>query len=225
MLVKSHHVWRPWTLPEKVTFLWFIIDGFTHLTIELAYVILAFTTTAKDSDSYWATIWKEYSKADARWEVRDPNVMSLECITVCLGPLCLLTAWYYLHRRPERYVMQVIISTCELYGGIMTFLPDWIQGSPNLNGSTFRYLWIYLVFMNGLWVIVPALLLWDGVAHINAAVSASRVGEPLPVTREDKDTDRGRKKVPGAPSTEWYKWTLGLIVLYCVLIPGVLMTA
>ena len=44
---------------------------------------------------------------------------------------------------------------------------EWFDGSPNLNGSEFSLLWIYLVFMNGLWVVIPALLVWDGMARIS----------------------------------------------------------
>lgn len=44
---------------------------------------------------------------------------------------------------------------------------EWIEGNPNLNGSNFNLLWIYLVFMNGLWVVVPLLLLWDSYARIS----------------------------------------------------------
>lgn len=61
-------------------------------------------------------------------------------------------------------------------------LNQWVDGSPNLNGSSFVLLWvllfhmvlsfnsfiqIYLVFMNGLWVVLPALLLWDSFAHVS----------------------------------------------------------
>ena len=50
--------------------------------------------------------------------------------------------------------------------GFMTFAPEWVEGSPNLDGSSFTLLWIYLVFMNGLWVLVPGILLWDSAAVI-----------------------------------------------------------
>jgi hypothetical protein len=43
---------------------------------------------------------------------------------------------------------------------------EWLEGSPNLDGSTFSLLWIYLVFMNGLWVVIPLLLLWDSFARL-----------------------------------------------------------
>lgn len=41
----------------------------------------------------------------------------------------------------------------------MTFCPDWLIGSPNLNVKNWLYLWVYLVFFNGVWVVVPGLLL------------------------------------------------------------------
>lgn len=43
----------------------------------------------------------------------------------------------------------------------MTFCPEWVQGSPNLDTSNWLYLWIYLVFFNGIWVVVPLLLLYQ----------------------------------------------------------------
>lgn len=49
----------------------------------------------------------------------------------------------------------------------VSYFVEWIEGSPNLNGSDFNLLWIYLVFMNGLWVVVPLLLLWDSFARIS----------------------------------------------------------
>ena len=39
-------------LQEKVALVWFLLDAFTHLTIELGYVVLALTTTAERSDTY-----------------------------------------------------------------------------------------------------------------------------------------------------------------------------
>uniref|UniRef100_A0A3Q1EWH6 EBP like n=1 Tax=Acanthochromis polyacanthus TaxID=80966 RepID=A0A3Q1EWH6_9TELE len=59
----------------------------------------------------------------------------------------------------NKHFLQVALSVCELYGGWMTFCPDWLMGSPHLDTSSRLYLWVYLVFFNGLWVLVPVLLL------------------------------------------------------------------
>lgn len=160
---------KPFSFAEKITIVWFLIDAFTHLTIELGYVYLALGETARKSDSYLGHIWREYGRADARWAVRDANVISIEILTVLVGVLCLFMIYGTIYRAPWRHVLQMVVCVAELYGGWMTFAPEWIEGSPNLNGSSFELLWIYLFFMNGLWVVVPALLLWDSAARLTEA--------------------------------------------------------
>lgn len=152
---------------EVISIIWFTIDAFTHLTIELGYVILALTTTAEKTDNYLGHIWREYGRADSRWAVRDPNVISIEIATVLMGVLCFVELYGVMYRSSWRHVLVVIICVAELYGGWMTFAPEWIEGSPNLDGSSFELFWIYLVFMNGLWVLVPLILLWDSCSRIS----------------------------------------------------------
>lgn len=48
-----------------------------------------------------------------------------------------------------------------LYGGWMTFFPDWLMGSPNFNTSSWLYFWVYLVFFNSVWVLIQVQLLWQ----------------------------------------------------------------
>lgn len=111
------------TFPEWVTLVWFGIDAFTHLSIELGYVCLALTTTAAKSDTYLGHIWREYGRADARWAIRDANVISIEIATVTVGILCLFQIYGVIKRSSWRHVLQVIICVAELYGGWMTFAP------------------------------------------------------------------------------------------------------
>jgi len=49
--------------------------------------------------------------------------------------------------------------------GFMTFAPEWLTGSPNLDTSNFMYLWVYLVFFNCLWVAFPLYAMW--VSYVN----------------------------------------------------------
>lgn len=89
---------------------------------------------------------KEYSAADFRWGVADPTVVSLEILTVLgAGPLCLYIASKIAKRDPARHYWIIVLSTAELYGGWMTFCPEWLTGSPNLNTSNWLHLWVYLV--------------------------------------------------------------------------------
>lgn len=121
---------RPFTFQEQLALIWYIIDANTHLTIELGYVWLALTSTAKKSDSFLGFIWREYGRADARWAVRDVNVISIEIMTVLMGILCLFQIYGTYYRKPWRHPMQILICVAELYGGWMTFAP----------GTMYRYL-------------------------------------------------------------------------------------
>lgn len=76
-------------------------------------------------------------------------------------------------------------------GGWMTFAPEWLTGilfafgvfffrcipltpypgSKALNTSNPMYLWLYLWFFNGLWVVVPALLMYQSYSVFVKALS------------------------------------------------------
>ncbi|OBS66741.1 hypothetical protein A6R68_04713 [Neotoma lepida] len=105
---------------------------------------------------------KEYGKADARWLYSDPTIVSLELLTVVLdGFLALVLIYAIVKEKYYRHFIQITLCVCELYGGWMTFFPEWLVGSPNLNTKNWLYFWVYLVFFNGLWVLIPGLLLWQ----------------------------------------------------------------
>ena len=141
-------------------------------------------------NSATAKLWQEYAKADKRWGGADLTVISLELLTVFgAGPL----AFYIceLVRQQESggklWFWASILATGELYGGkglvaqafrspswlmrsgFMTFCPEWLTGSPNLDTSNFMYLWVYLVFFNMLWVWFPLFVLYESYKSINLA--------------------------------------------------------
>ena len=51
----------------------------------------------------------------------------------------------------------------------MTFAPELLSGSPNLDTSNFMYLWVYLVFFNMLWVWFPFWVLYEAYHNISLA--------------------------------------------------------
>lgn len=51
----------------------------------------------------------------------------------------------------------------------MTFAPEWLTGNTALQTGDWMYLWLYLVFFNGLWVVMPAWCLWVAWAEIGTA--------------------------------------------------------
>lgn len=60
----------------------------------------------------------------------------------------------------------------ELYGGFITFCPEWLTMNINLDASNFMYKWVYLVFFNMLWVFIPIYAIWVASNDINDAFLA-----------------------------------------------------
>ena len=113
------------------------------------------------SDS--ARLWQEYAKADKRRGGSDPTITSIELIAVfVMAPLAAYVCYLLLNQRHSKArFWMAVVAVSELYGVFMSFSPEWLTGSPNLDTSNVLTLWIYLVFLNSLWVIFPLYVLWD----------------------------------------------------------------
>ncbi|CAK6442881.1 unnamed protein product [Pipistrellus nathusii] len=147
---------------DRAALAWLCADALVHGALEGSFVYLSFMGNIADSDGFLASLWKEYGNADARWLHFDPTIVSVEILTVALdGFLAVVLVYAILKEKYYRHFIQITLCVCELYGGWMTFSPEWLMGSPSLSTNHWLYLWVYLVFFNGLWVLVPGLLLWQ----------------------------------------------------------------
>ncbi|KAL5524449.1 hypothetical protein ACEPAF_9589 [Sanghuangporus sanghuang] len=161
---------------DKLTFIWLAFDAMIHFTFEGSFLNLSvFGRSVNTSTGPFAELWKEYARADFRWGFSDPTVVSLEILTVLgAGPLCCYILYQLVRQDPARHYWIVVLSTAELYGGWMTFCPEWLTGSPNLDTSNPLYLWVYLVFMNVIWVIIPLWLMYDSYNYIASSLRFSQ---------------------------------------------------
>ncbi|TGZ82284.1 Emopamil-binding protein [Ascodesmis nigricans] len=170
------------TTKLRLIFIWHLFDLLIHLIFEGSFLYHSLFTSsavpssitptlfgtphtsygAKFSSAPFAKLWQEYALADKRWEVADVGVVSLELLTVVVGGP--LAGWICVMLvRGERRVWWwvTVLATAELYGGWMTFAPEWLSGSGNLVTSWWVYTYIYLLFFNGLWVVIPVWLLFE----------------------------------------------------------------
>ena len=116
----------------------------------------------------FSALWREYAKADHRWAGTDLTVISLELLTVFLGaPIALWICYCLRRQRADTWFWMVVLATGELYGGFMTFAPEWLSGSTNLDTTNVMYTWVYLFFFNTLWVWIPGWVLWEAYARIS----------------------------------------------------------
>jgi len=123
--------------------------------------------------SPFSALWMEYAKADKRWGGSDLTVIALEILTVFVaGPFAVWICYCLKERRSDTSFWMIVLATGELYGGWMTFVPEWLSGSPNLDTSNFMYTWVYLFFFNTIWVWIPLWILWDSYEEVTAAVAS-----------------------------------------------------
>ncbi|KAH9827686.1 emopamil-binding protein-like [Teratosphaeria destructans] len=116
----------------------------------------------------FAALWREYAKADKRWGGSDLTIISLELLTVFVaGPMAIWICHCLRKQRTDTWFWMTVLATGELYGGFMTFAPEWLSGNPNLDTSNFMYLWVYLIFFNTLWVWIPLWILREAYQSIS----------------------------------------------------------
>jgi hypothetical protein len=66
----------------------------------------------------------------------------------------------------------------------MTFCPEWLTNSENLDTSNWMYLWLYLVFFNGIWVVIPFYLMWHSWVEMKQLSLFEPGGKSAEVTEE-----------------------------------------
>ncbi|KAI1096757.1 Emopamil-binding protein [Rostrohypoxylon terebratum] len=148
-----------------------------HALAPTAHNFLGFTNRAygpqAGGDNPFAQLWMVYAKADRRWAGADLSVISLELLTVFVaGPLACYICYCIAKKDPRTNIWMIVIATMELYGGFITFCPEWLTANYNLDTSNFMYLWVYLVFFNMLWVFIPLYAIWVAVKDIDSAFAA-----------------------------------------------------
>ncbi|KAN0064612.1 asparagine-linked glycosylation protein [Thecaphora frezii] len=148
---------------SRFIFIWLAFDAICHLTLEGSFLYLSTQGRSVNSSAgFFALTWQEYTKADSRWGVSEPNVVAIEWLTVLgAGPLAAYICYQMTVDDPSYHYWIVILSTAEIYGGFMTFAPEWLSGSRALDTSNWLYTWVYLAFMNLVWVFIPLWLLYD----------------------------------------------------------------
>eukprot|EP00871_Galdieria_phlegrea_P001234 jgi/Galph1/2110/GphlegSOOS_G807.1 len=202
---------------EKAILIWYLIDAVTHLTTELAFVYHSLTTTVNQATHWTSWLWKEYAKADARWGRFHDCTVAMEVVTSLLwGPVALICAYGVYMRKQWRHVWQLILCVGELYGGWMTFGPDWLTSfvsrKSELNPHKhWIHLWVYLIFANMVWVIIPVLLAFESYRVLVGACRVSR-------SHQDPSLLLGERE------GKIIKWTLytfiGVMLLFGILLPA-----
>lgn len=149
-----------------------------------------------------ARLWQEYAKADHRWATADTTVIALEILTVFLAGPAAVYICYLLYQiasnkkattveaqqlgtaKGKLWLIASAVATAELYGGFMTFAPEWLSANSQLDTSNPVFLWLYLVFFNMLWVFIPLWVLAEAYKELKTVFVRAEVLALSPSKKE-----------------------------------------
>lgn len=140
------------TTKARVIFTWLAFDSLTHFLLEGSFLYYSINgRTIDKTTSFLAYLWQDYARADTRWGTADATVVSLEfcesfdfdsiqgsetnlallyTVTVLgCGPIAAYCCYCLIKNNPAYHFWAVVLSVSELYGGFMTFCPEWLTGN------------------------------------------------------------------------------------------------
>ncbi len=182
---------------ERLVIFWLLWSGFfIHLVMEASYgrhpeVVTAKATTTFSQylfshasigdwfDSrFWAKAYGQYARYDARYLTAEPTVVYICYSEIVLGPLCLLVAWLIQRGHSLRHPLQLVLCTAQFYGTVLYFTAPVVAGtwSQVMTRDPFE-LWVFVILLNGIWMIVPGLMIWQSVRALRRTMQSPRAAE------------------------------------------------
>jgi cholestenol delta-isomerase len=164
---------------ERPIVFWLMWSGIIQILMESSFAIFHHVVTHRATTSFadfmlspspsiaswfdprwWASIYGQYSRYDARYAISDPFPIALGYVEIVQGAACFWLGWAIQTGHRFRHPVQLILTSTQLYGTIYYFaLPiaagkwsEWMTHDP-------FELWVYVILLNGLWVVVPLLLM------------------------------------------------------------------
>ena len=99
----------------------------------------------------------------------DTFTVCMENITAFVdGPLAFLALYAFITNKPYRYIVQLVLSLCQLYGDVLYFSTEIMEGFSHGEVNHPLYFWFYFFFLNMLWIVIPFSLIIDSWKNLNA---------------------------------------------------------
>lgn len=149
---------------QGMVMIWFGITFTTHLTWELAWVLLRERIIAAP-DEIWSYPWWAYiDGGDARYASDSGQLITLESLTALVGVLGFSALWLR-HRssgqNPTATLMLMATAVAHIYGTSLYFGSETLDGFPNVDTTSFVDCVLKFWVLNGLWLAMPwAVLYW-----------------------------------------------------------------
>jgi hypothetical protein len=161
---------------QSMCFVWFGLTYITHLTWELWWLVLH-DRIVSSPDSPWAYVWWMYiDGGDARYAGSDPTLITQEILSVAngiVGLVGLILWWRSRGRSISATLLLMATAVVHLYSTAVYFGSELFDGFPNVDTSSVIDFWIKFWLLNGLWLVVPWVVLWWGARTIRRQTAAT----------------------------------------------------
>jgi len=139
---------------------WLLLSGCVHCYLEFHFVVWR-------SNSSFVNGMDLYGAADSRYgRPLESGTAAMELITACIsGPLCFLLAFAIASRQPWRHPIQIILSTCQIYGLVWFIIQPIFYDQKVASDDPFLF-WVIFVGLNAPWAIFPPILLIQSVTAV-----------------------------------------------------------
>jgi len=128
------------------TVIWLCLSSIIHMFLELHFVFFRTSSSIHHSMNL-------YAAADLRYTspIIEIGTAAMETITsLIVGPLCLLLAHAIITNQPYRHPLQLIVSTCQMYGLSWFILHGVFSDEPIASSDPFLF-WVIFVGLNMPW--------------------------------------------------------------------------
>jgi cholestenol delta-isomerase len=178
---------------ERLLSFWLLWSGLIHIVMEASYGLFHQIVKARATTTFteflfsrapllswfdphwWASVYGQYARYDGRYAVNDPLVIYVCYTEMVLGPLCFLLLWLVQRRSPMRHRVQILLCTAQFYGTVLYFVMPVVQGTWGaVMTHDLTELLIFVIGLNGLWMVVPGLMIWQSLRQPTEANAIDR---------------------------------------------------
>lgn len=162
---------------EEMVLLWCAVTFTVHLTWELGWLLLRDAIRAAP-DEIWAYPWWAYiDGGDARYATNDSTLIAIESLSVLNGVVGVLALGLRRRLHPDDALPTLLLmatAVVHLYSATLYFATEALEHFPNVDTTSFVDLFIKFWLLNGLWLVVPLVVLRWGYASLRTREASAR---------------------------------------------------
>jgi hypothetical protein len=151
-----------------------VVTGRSAITFS-EYVMMPSDPATWFTPDYWASIYEQYARYDARYAWHDPTIVTLSRLEILMGPSCFVLVWLVLEQHAWRHPVQLVLCSIQCFGTLVYFFEPVVAGTwSEVFTSDPLELWTFVLFLNGLWIGVPIVMIYQSFRAVVPAMAARK---------------------------------------------------